>query len=123
MTPTQVIKRLMNVGVKRCDPDVFEVFSRRKEEGTSEPVLEIIHPVDPTEGDVWDMHYFAMKDGEEIELQVGDKQPFYGQMNGKDVGLWKFIQEGYTFTNDAGVEITEDQAKIIAQIIKTHPKK
>ena len=81
-----------------------------------EPVMEL----NPTEGYVWERRYFAVKDGEKIELQVGDKQPFYGKLNGKDVGLWKFLQEGYTFMNDAGVEISEDQAKIIAQIIKEH---
>ena len=119
MTPTQVIKRLMDAGVKRCDPDVHAVFSRLKEAGTPEPLLES----DPTKGNVWERRYFAVKDGDKIELQVGDKQPFYGKFNGKDVGLWKFIQEGYTFMNDAGVEINEDQAKIIAQTIKTQPKK
>lgn len=119
MTPTQVIKRLMDAGVKRCDPDVHAVFSRLKEAGTPEPVLES----DPIKGDVWERRYFAVKDGDKVELQVGDKQPFYGKFNGKDVGLWKFIQEGYTFMNDAGIEINEDQAKIIAQTIKTQPKK
>ena len=119
MTPTQVIKRLMDAGVKRCDPDVHAVFSRLKEAGTPEPVLES----DPTKGNVWERRYFAVKDGDKIELQVGDKQPFYGKFNGKDVGLWKFIQEGYTFMNEAGIEINEEQAKIIAQTIKTQPKK
>lgn len=114
MTPTQVIKRLMDAGVKRCDPDVHAVFSRLKEAGIPEPVLES----DPTKGNVWERRYFAVKDGDKIELQVGDKQPFYGKFNGKDVGLWKFIQEGYTFMNDAGIEINEDQAKIISIKIK-----
>ena len=114
MTPTQVIKRLMDAGVKRCDPDVHAVFSRLKEAGTPEPLLES----DPTKGDVWERRYFAVKDGDKVELQVGDKQPFYGKFNGKDVGLWKFIQEGYTFMNDAGIEINEDQAKIISIKIK-----
>ena len=121
MTPTQVIKRLMDAGVKRCDPDVHAVFLSLKEEGVApEPVLEITHPVDPTEGEVWKMRYFAVKNGEQVELHVGDKQPFYGKLNGKDVGLWKFNQEGYTFMNDAGVEINEEQAKVIAQKIKKH---
>ena len=114
MTPTQVIKRLMDAGVKRCDPDVHAVFSRLKEAGTPEPVLES----DPTKGDVWERRYFAVKDGDKIELLVGDKQPFYGKFNGKDVGLWKFLQEGYTFMNDAGLEINEEQAKIISGQIK-----
>ena len=116
MTPTQIIKRFMDAGVKRCDPDVYAVLYKLKEEGAQEPVMEL----DPTVGDVWERHYYAVKDGEKIELLVGDKQPFYGKFNGKDVGLWKFLQEGYTFMNDAGVEISEDQAKIIAQIIKEH---
>ena len=114
MTPTQVIKRLMDAGVKRCDPDVHAVFSRLKEAGTPEPLLES----DPTKGDVWERRYFAVKDGDKVELQVGDKQPFYGKFNGKDVGLWKFLQEGYTFMNDAGLEINEEQAKIISGQIK-----
>ena len=114
MTPTQIIKRLMDAGVKRCDPNAHAVFSRLKEAGTPEPVLES----DPTKGNVWERRYFAVKDGDKIELQVGDKQPFYGKFNGKDVGLWKFIQEGYTFMNDAGIEINEDQAKIISIKIK-----
>ncbi len=114
MTPTQVIKRLMDAGVKRCDPDVHAVFSGLKEAGTPEPVLES----DPTKGNVWERRYFAVKDGDKVELQVGDKQPFYGKFNGKDVGLWKFIQEGYTFMNDAGLEINEEQAKIISGQIK-----
>jgi hypothetical protein len=111
----------MDAGVKRCDPDVHAVFQSLKEEGVApEPVLEITHTVDPTEGEVWKMRYFAEKDGEQVELQVGDKQPFYGKLNGKDVGLWKFNQEGYTFMNDAGIKITEEQAKVIAQKIKKH---
>lgn len=114
MTPTQVIKRLMDAGVKRCDPDVHAAFCKLKEEGTPGSVLLS----DPTKGNVWERRYFAVKDGEKIELQVGDKQPFYGKFNGKDVGLWKFIQEGYTFMNDAGIEINEDQAKIISYKIK-----
>jgi hypothetical protein len=118
MTPTQVIKRLMDAGVKRCDPDVHAVFSRLKEAGTPEPVLES----DPTKGNVWERRYFAVKDGDKIELQVGDKQPFYGKFNGKDVGLWKFIQEGYSFINDAGLEINEEQAKIISAQIKEQKK-
>jgi hypothetical protein len=76
--------------------------------------------LNPTEGYVWERRYFAVKDGEKIELQVGDKQPFFGKFNGKDVGLWKFLQEGYTFMNDAGLEINEDQAGIIANKIKEH---
>ena len=73
-------------------------------------------------GDVWERHYYAVKDREKIELQVGDKQPFNGKFNGKDIGLWKFLQEGYIFMNDAGLEINEEQAKIISGQIKEQKK-
>lgn len=119
MTPAQVIKRLIDAGLKRCDPEVFEAFIRRTEIGP-EPVLEIVHPTDPTKGEVWNMRYFVEKDGENIELRVGDKQPFYGELNGRNVGLWKFLQEGWIFMNDAGVEINIDQAKVISEKIKKH---
>ena len=52
MTPTQVIKRLMDAGVKRCDPEVHSLFQSLKKEGPADPVLEVIHPVDPTDGEV-----------------------------------------------------------------------
>ena len=79
-----------------------------------------IFPIDPTEGEVWEMRYFAEKDGEQVELYVGEKQTFCGLLNGQNVNLWNFIQEGWTFMNDAGIEITEEQAKVIAATIKTH---
>lgn len=125
VTPTQIIKRFIDVGLKRCDPDVYETFVNMRAEGNADPVLEITYQTaegtpDPTEGNVWEMRYFAEKDGEQVELQVGDKQPFYGKLNGKDVGLWKFIQEGYRCMNEDGVEINEEQAKVIAQKIKKH---
>ena len=49
MTPTQIIKRFMDAGVKRCDPDVYAVFSKLNAEGAQEPVMEL----NPTEGYVW----------------------------------------------------------------------
>ena len=118
MTPTQIIKRFMDFGVKRCDPDVFRRFNELKTESSPMPSIEIIHPIDPTDGPVWEMKYFVEKDGEQREMHVGDRQPFYGIMNGRNVGLWKFLQEGWTFMNEAGIEITEDQASIIADIIR-----
>lgn len=118
ITPTQIIKRFIDSCLKRCDPDVFRRFNELKEDISPMPSLEIVHPIDPTEGPVWEMKYFVEKDGEQREMHVGDRQPFYGIMNGRNVGLWKFLQEGWTFMNEAGIEITEDQASIIANIIR-----
>ena len=123
MTPTQVIKRLMDAGVKRCDPDVYEVFSRLKEEGSSEPILEITHPVDPTEGNVWDLRYFFEKDGEELDAHPGDKTSFYCHYNGKNVGISTMLYEGWKLYNEGGIEINKDQAMIISIKIKEHHRK
>ena len=123
MTPTQVIKRLMDAGVKRCDPDVYEVFSRLKEEVTPEPVIEITHPVDPTEGDVWELRYFFEKDGEELDAHPGDKTSFYCHYNGKNVGISTMLYEGWKLYNEGGIEINKDQAMIISIKIKEHHRK
>ena len=123
MTPTQIIKRLMDAGVKRCDPDVYEVFSRLKEDVTPEPVLEITHPVDPTEGDAWDLRYFFEKDGEELDAHPGDKTSFYCHYNGKNVGISTMLYEGWKLYNEGGIEINKDQAKIISDKIKSHSAK
>ena len=123
MTPTQVIKRFMDAGVKRCDPDVYAVFSRLKEEGTPEPILEIAHPVDPTEGDVWELRYFFEKDGEELEAHPGDKTSFYCHYNGKNVGISSMLHDGWKLYNDGGIEINKEQAKIISEKIKSKSAK
>ena len=66
------------------------------------------------------MRYLAVKDDKEIELYVGDRQPFYGKMNGRNVGLWKFLQDDWTFMNEAGIEISKEQAEVISQKIRKH---
>lgn len=91
MTPAQVIKRLIDAGLKRCDPEVFDAFIRLTEGGTSEPVLEIIHQVDSTEGEVleeqqWDDSKFLLvRDGEQKEVW--------------DYELEEHLNDGWTFYN------------------------
>lgn len=96
MTPTQVIKRLMDAGVKRCDSDVFGTFQLLKklesessfyndnlmELHCDNPDLFFNHEVDPTKGDVWDMLYLAEKSGEVVELQMDKDHQFCGEING-----------------------------------------
>ena len=123
MTPTQVIKRLMDAGVKRCDPDVYAAFLRQRDEGTPKPVVEITPPVDPTEGEVWKMKYFFEKDGEEIEAYIGDRTTFFCHYLGKNVGISTMIREGWKLYNEGGIEINKDQAKIISEKIKSHSAK
>ena len=121
MTPAQVIKRLIDAGLKRCDPEVFEAFIRRTEIGP-EPVLEIVHPVDPTEGNVWEMKYFFEKDGNQIpaEWAKSDKASFSAKIDNRYCGVREMNKNGWTLWNDAGIKVTEEQAMIIAQKRRKH---
>lgn len=120
MTPTQIIKRFIDAGVKRCDPDVYAVFSRLREEVSPEPIIKITYQVDPTEGNVWELRYFFEKDGEELDAHPGDKTSFFCQYNGKNVGITTMLYEGWKLYNEGGIEINKDQAQIIAEKIKNH---
>lgn len=122
MTPAQVIKRLIDAGLKRCDPEVFDAFIRLTEGGTPEPVLEIVHHVDPTEGNVWEMKYFFEKDGEQIpaEWAKSDKASFSAKINNRYYGVREMNKNGWTLRNDAGIDITEEQAMVIAQKRRKH---
>ena len=118
MTPTQVIKRLMDAGVKRCDPDVYAAFLRQRDEGTPKPVVEITPPVDPTEGEVWEMRYFFEKEGEEIEAKMNSKgDSFSAKIGNRFYSLDELLRKGWKFMNDGGVEISEEEAKVIALTI------
>ena len=123
MTPAQVIKRLIDAGLKRCDPEVFDAFIRLTEVGP-EPVLEIVHDVDPTEGNVWEMKYFFEKDGEQIpaEWAKSDKASFSAKINNRYYGVREMNKNGWTLRNDAGIDITEEQATVIAQKRRKHLK-
>lgn len=121
MTPTQVIKRLMDAGVKRCDPEVFDAFIRLTEGGTPEPVLEIVHQVDPT-GEVWNMKYYFEKDGERLEAQwaKSEKASFSVKIKNRSCGVREMLKRGWVLKNDAGIEISEEQAMVIAQKRRKH---
>lgn len=121
MTPAQVIKRLIDAGLKRCDPEVFDAFIRLTEVGP-EPVLEIVHHVDPTEGNVWEMKYFFEKDGEQIpaEWAKSDKASFSAKVKNRYCGVREMNKNGWTLRNDAGIDITEEQAMEIARKRRRH---
>lgn len=86
MTPGQVIKRLIDAGLKRCDPEVYEAFIRRTEGGIPEPVLEITPGVEISEEQQWDDSKFLLvRDGEQKEVW--------------DYELEEHLNDGWTFYN------------------------
>lgn len=93
----------------------------KEEEGL--PVPEDIE-VNPTEGEVWDMRYFfTNEEGEELEAFVGDKAAFYCKLNGRNTGMNTMMYNGWKLMNDAGVELTKEQAEKISARIKAHNAK
>ena len=121
VTWEQMLRRWMdNVG--RFDKDVKEYVATAKEHLAANPPAPTF-PVDPTEGDIWEMRHFFERDGEELDAIPGDLTPFYAVVNGHNVGFKKMLSDGWTLMNDAGIEIDYDQAAEVSRILKEHKKK
>lgn len=97
---------------------------QKAEQQVEQPSLERIFSVDPTEGDVWEMKYFFEKDGEQIEAEwaKSDKASFSVKFKNRSCGVKEMLKNGWVLMNDAGIEITEEQALIIAQTRRKHLK-
>lgn len=120
VTPTQVIERFMDVAVRQCDPDVFEVFSLKKKERVDESVVHI----DPTDGNVWERYYFFEKDGERVSAHISKEGKFaFRQSKYRYIPLRQMLEDGYSLRNDLGVNVNTEQAEIIGRKIATHKKK
>ena len=114
----QMLRRWMdNVG--RFDPEVQEEVKSVKQYRQGHPA-PVTYPVDPTEGDVWDLRYFFERDGEHLEAKPGDIAPFYARLNGRNVGIKALLEDEWVFMNDAGIEISLGQAVIIRNRITEH---
>lgn len=121
VTWEQMLRRWMdNVG--RFDKDVKEYVESGKAHLAANPPAPTF-PVDPTEGDIWEMRHFFERDGEELDAIPGDLTPFYAVKEGRNVGMKQLFAEGWTLMNDAGIEIDYDQAAEVSRILKEHQKK
>lgn len=111
---------LENVGT--IEDESFFPEEEVEEEVKEEEVMPVPEAatVDPTEGAVWDMRYYFVKDGEELDALVGDKAAFYCKLNGRNTGMATMINSGWKLVNEAGVELTKSQAAKIREIIKSH---
>lgn len=118
ITWEQMLRRWMdNVG--RFDKDVKEYVKTAREHLAANPPAPTF-PVDPTEGDIWEMRHFFERDGEELDAIPGDLTPFYAVRDGGHVGMESLLAEGWSLINDAGIEIDYGQAAEVSRILKEH---
>ena len=105
--------------VGRFDKDVKDYVDEGKKYREENPPAPV-YPVDPKEGEVWDMRYFFERDGEEIKAYVGKYSWFSAKLNGEERSSDEMIKDGWILQNDAGVEISPEQEAQIALKIQLH---
>ena len=102
--------------VASFDPEIAREFEEAKRR-RSIP----FHSVDPTEGDVWDMEYlFVSDDGDEVKAVPDKCGTFVADMDGFMATAGSMMLNGWTLQNDAGIEISAAQARVIASKILAH---
>lgn len=115
----QMISRWMN-NVGRFDKDVQEEFLRRKEL-LQKHQIEVPFPVDPTDGNIWEMRYEVYDDNQLcVPASIEKDGHFWADFDGLKVPLENVLShEGWTFVNEAGVTIEkEDIARVEQKICK-----
>lgn len=114
----QMFRRWMdNVG--RFDKDVKDYVDEGKKYREENPPAPT-YPVDPKEGEVWDMRYFFERDGEEIEGYTGYLPGFFAMVDGQERDQDAMMADGWTLINDTGIEISPADALTISTIISAH---
>ena len=117
VTFEQMFRRWMD-NVKKFDKDVQKEVEayRRIRESRPDPVL---YPVDPCDGDIWEMEYTAWRNGEEYPLTVDNELAFYAVIDGEKKGAEQLINEEYELQNDAGIVIEmKDVYRVSKKILK-----
>lgn len=114
----QVLRRWMGK-VSLFDPEVAAAFEEAKAVRAGQPP---VYEVDPTEGEVWEMRYlFTNVDGDEIPAVVDEASgTFIAEVNGFKVTHANMELNDWQLINDAGIEISREQARVIVRRIVLH---
>ncbi|MDY6463767.1 MAG: hypothetical protein SPK80_04060, partial [Bacteroidales bacterium] len=116
----QMFRRWMdNVG--RFDSDVKKYVDEGKKYREENPPAPV-YPVDPTEGEVWNMRYFFERDGDEIEAYTGYWPGFFAMVDCQERDQEEMMADGWVLMNEAGIEISPADALSISMIISEHNK-
>ena len=116
----QMFRRWMDQ-VGRFDKDVKEYVDEGKRLRVENPPAPT-YPVDPTEGEIWNMRYFFERDGDEIEAYTGYWPGFFAMVDGQERDQEAMMADGWVLQNEAGIEISPANALTISTIIKAHKK-
>ena len=93
----------------------------------------LLYPVDPTEGDIWEMEYFFTdENGEKYDAfpeehksedpNEESRYDFWTIWNHMNMSYQEMIDFGYRLMNDAGVEITPEDMPKVCKILVEHRK-
>lgn len=100
------------------DPGIAAEFQDAKKARESFPKA---YPVDPTEGEVWEMKYFFTNDdGDEVEAIPDESGTFIAMMDGFKATADSMILNDWTLINEAGIELNPEQAKAVTAKILSH---
>lgn len=89
----QMFRRWMD-NVEKFDKDVQKEVNEYRRIRAEHPDL-VYYPVDPCEGDIWEMEYFAWRNGIDYPLTVDKELAFYAIIDGEKIGAEQLINEEY----------------------------
>ena len=114
----QMFRRWMD-NVKKFDKAVQKEVDEyhRIRESCPSPV---IYPVDPCDGDIWEMEYLASRNGNEYPLVVDQELGFYAVIDGEKKGAGQLNNEEYEIMNDAGIVIELKDVYRVSKKILDH---
>lgn len=78
-------------------------------------------PTEPVK-EPWELSYLFERNGERVEALPGDIVPFYARINGRNIGMQRMLQNGWSLVDENGYKIEPDQAEEIRAHIKSHEK-
>ena len=98
VTFEQMLRRWID-NVKRFDKEIQKEVDEYRRIKTMQPMPNL-YPVDPCEGDIWEMQYSAWRNGIDYPLTVDKDLAFYAIIDGeKRGGTEQLINEEYKTQN------------------------
>lgn len=117
VTFEQMLRRWMD-NVKRFDKEIQKEENEYRRIRTMQPMPNL-YPVDPCEGDIWEMQYSAWRNCIDYPLTVDKDLAFYAIIDGEKKGAEQLINEEYKIQNDAGVVLDLKNAfRVSTKILK-----